>query len=73
MQKEKGSAMSDMSVLATSPVRRLADTLLSGLLRIATRLRVQAELATMDDRTLDDLGLSRADIARVARAHAAAL
>jgi uncharacterized protein YjiS (DUF1127 family) len=73
MQKEKGSAMSDMSVLATSPVRRLADTLLSGLMRFATRLRVQVELSTMDDRTLADLGLSRADIARVARAHAAAL
>lgn len=73
MQKEKGSAMSDMSVLAASPARRLADTLLSGLVRFATRLRVQAELATMDDRTLADLGLRRADIARVARAHAAAL
>lgn len=65
--------MSDMSVLAASPVRRLADTLRSGLVRFATRLRVQVELSTMDDRTLADLGLSRADIARVARAHAAAL
>lgn len=65
--------MSDMSVLAASPVRRLADSLLSGLMRFAARLRVQAELSTMDDRTLADLGLSRADIARVARAHAAAL
>jgi uncharacterized protein YjiS (DUF1127 family) len=65
--------MSDMSVLAASPARRLADALLSGLVRLATRLRVQVELSTMDDRTLADLGLSRADISRVARAHAASL
>lgn len=65
--------MSDMSVLAASPARRLADALLSGLVRLATRLRVQVELSTMDDRILADLGLSRADIPRVARAHAASL
>jgi uncharacterized protein YjiS (DUF1127 family) len=65
--------MSDMSVLAASPARRLADAVVSGLARLIARLRVQVELSTMDDRTLADLGLSRADIARVARAHAAAL
>lgn len=65
--------MSDMSVLVASPARRLADAVLSGLMRLVTRLRAQAELATMDDRTLADLGLSRTDISRVARAHAASI
>lgn len=65
--------MSDISVLDASPVRRLVDALAAGFARFVARLRVQAELTTMDDRTLADMGLSRADIARVARAHAAAL
>lgn len=65
--------MSDISVIDVSPLRRLVDALVSGVARFAARLRVQAELATMDERTLADMGLSRADIARVARAHADAL
>lgn len=58
---------------ALPPARRLVAALVQGVVRLTARLRVQVELATMDERTLADLGLSRADIARVARAHAAAL
>jgi uncharacterized protein YjiS (DUF1127 family) len=65
--------MSDIFVPAVSPALRLMVFLSHCLDRMTVRLRVQVELATMDDRTLADLGLSRADISRVARAHAASM
>lgn len=64
--------MSDTAVLVISPARRLFDVLTGAVTRLATRLRVQAELSAMDDRTLADLNIARADIPAIARAHAAA-
>jgi uncharacterized protein YjiS (DUF1127 family) len=65
--------MSDMSALAVSPALRLAFAPVQRLYRLAIRLRIEAELAAMDDRTLADLGLNRADIKRLARTHAASV
>jgi len=64
--------MSDASVVAAAPLRRLIAGVRHVMRGVVVRLGAQAELATMDDRTLADLGLSRGDIASVARAHAAA-
>lgn len=64
--------MSDTAVLVISPARRLLDGLIGAVTRLATRLRVQAELSAMDDRSLADLNIARADIPAIARAHAAA-
>lgn len=63
--------MSDTAFVATSPIRRLQDALARAVVRMVTRVQVQAELSAMDDRTLADLNIARADIPAIARAHAA--
>lgn len=65
--------MSDTAYVAISPARRLQEALTSAVVRMVTRLRVQAELSAMDDRTLADLNIARADIPAIARAHAASI
>lgn len=65
--------MSDAATLSVSPVRRLHEVLLQRAARVVARWSVQAELSAMDDRSLADLGISRADIPAIARAHAASI
>lgn len=65
--------MSDAAILSISPVRRLHAVLLQRAARVVARWSVQAELSAMDDRSLADLGISRADIRSIARAHAASI
>ncbi len=64
--------MSDISAAQTAPARRLVLALAQVAGRSVAYLRARAELETMDDRTLADLGLTRGDIAEVARRHAKA-
>lgn len=64
--------MSDVSAAQTAPARRLVLALAQVAGRSVAYLRARAELNSMDDRTLADLGLTRGDIAEVARRHAKA-
>lgn len=62
--------MSDVSAHAAAPARRLVLALAQVAGRSVAYLRAKAELDTMDDRTLADLGVAREDTAQVARRHA---
>ncbi|MBW6493326.1 MAG: DUF1127 domain-containing protein [Burkholderiaceae bacterium] len=64
--------MYDITAPHASPARRLIVALVRVACRAVTYLRVRAELETMDDRTLADLGLDRSDTGRTARRHASA-
>lgn len=64
--------MSDISAAQAAPARRLVLALAQVAGRSVAYLRARAELETMDNRTLADLGLTRGDIAEVARRHAKA-
>lgn len=68
-----------MTYIATSAGRRPESALsrvLTGFAkpfqRLVIRLRVQAELSTMDDRMLRDIGVPRDQIYNLARRHAEA-
>lgn len=62
--------MSDVSASQSAPARRLVLALAQVAGRTVAYLRARAELETMDDRTLADMGASRDDIGAIARRHA---